>query len=611
MYHKNPPVILRTKSMRLQDRGSLAPIEDLVLCAICSDRLQNPKMLACQHTFCSGCLEAIFANVTKKECPTCKATFEGDLGDLPTNLYMVSLLKVLESNPEGQTMSMIMEERCVKCEMVPNTGIDCDQFFRNCSHCRQKFCQICWTSHMSDLTSQLVNLSDQLKSAEECLTHKLDHIKDRVDQMKTHIGQFVVRQVQELKQKEINAIESAEQMVDDAAAKYKVIVNAIESTKRDLSGKLSRLEPDQEASAYFLQMHKKISEILQDISKWDDVRIIFNEEDFKVEINSPESGEQEGEDDSTEQEDNNPLEDKTTMIRHIITTKFKSRLFWAKCTRPLGVALAPWVDEIAGEPLIYIAGSESKIIFAIERKRGRIIHRIFHEDMLYPHSIAISSDSQEIFVSDKWKHCVFVFSRHGELQRVIGSKGDLEGSLRSPEGIALGSDQTIYICDTGNDRVQCLNQITGQMIMQFGQIKKTQLISSAVQGTRAKMADLQSPTSIALRGSNIVVLDSGHCRVKIFNNLGEKVCEFGKMGTHKGQFKYPEVLTVGPHGFIFLGDSGNARVQIFTKDGRLIKTIGGRGSSSGYFKWISGIHVTKDLEIIVSDYKNHSVQIFQ
>uniref|UniRef100_A0A1B0D3H3 Uncharacterized protein n=1 Tax=Phlebotomus papatasi TaxID=29031 RepID=A0A1B0D3H3_PHLPP len=562
MSHKNPPVVIRSKSMRFDTRGSLTAIEDLVQCAICFDRLQNPKMLACQHTFCHGCLEAIFGNSIKgtRECPTCRMTFTAQLSDLPTNLYICSLLKLVGSATDSLSSSPTtchLEERCVKCEMVSfatEFSSSDKKLFRDCSHCRQKFCQICWTSHMADLTNQLSNLSDQLKNAEECLTHKLDNIKDRMEQLSSHISQFVESQVQELRQKEISAIESAKQMVDEATEKYQTIVDAIESTKKDLNGKIHQMEPDHEASTYFLQMHKKVSDILQDISKWGDIRMIFNEEELRVEINNPECENTDTDEDTLEQEDINPLEDKNTLTKYIISRDFRPKLSWKKCPRPLGIFLAPWIDEIVGEQLLYVAGSDSKIIFAIERKKGRIIHRIFHEEMIYPHSIEISSDSQEIFVSDKWKHCIFVFSRHGELQRMIGSKGDTEGCLRSPEGITLGPDNTIYVCDTGNDRVQCLNRITGQMILQIGQVKKAQLIASAVQKTISKLADLQSPTAIALHGSDIVILDSGHCRVKIFNAFGEKVSEFGKMGTQRGQLKYPEVLTVGIHGFIYLGD---------------------------------------------------------
>jgi hypothetical protein len=61
-------------------------------------------------------------------------------------------------------------------------------------------------------------------------------------------------------------------------------------------------------------------------------------------------------------------------------------------------------------------------------------------------------------LADKWKHCVHVFSAEGTYLRHLGKKGYAEGQFQSPEGITSGpgpDDQTfLYVCDTGNDRVQ-------------------------------------------------------------------------------------------------------------------------------------------------------------
>ena len=37
-------------------------IEKLLECAICLERLKNPKMLPCQHTFCENCLQNLVEN---------------------------------------------------------------------------------------------------------------------------------------------------------------------------------------------------------------------------------------------------------------------------------------------------------------------------------------------------------------------------------------------------------------------------------------------------------------------------------------------------------------------------------------------------------------------
>lgn len=34
-------------------------LNDLLECSVCLDRLEDSKVLACQHTFCTQCLEVI------------------------------------------------------------------------------------------------------------------------------------------------------------------------------------------------------------------------------------------------------------------------------------------------------------------------------------------------------------------------------------------------------------------------------------------------------------------------------------------------------------------------------------------------------------------------
>jgi hypothetical protein len=38
---------------------STSVMEELLECKLCSNRLQRPRMLSCQHTFCLSCLQAL------------------------------------------------------------------------------------------------------------------------------------------------------------------------------------------------------------------------------------------------------------------------------------------------------------------------------------------------------------------------------------------------------------------------------------------------------------------------------------------------------------------------------------------------------------------------
>lgn len=85
-----------------------------------------------------------------------------------------------------------------------------------------------------------------------------------------------------------------------------------------------------------------------------------------------------------------------------------------------------------------------------------MVRKIQQSAMMYPHSIAFSADRQEFAVSDKWANYIFIFNRDNVLLRVLGDKGEAFGLLRSPEGLAIDGD-VLYVCDTGNDRVQVID----------------------------------------------------------------------------------------------------------------------------------------------------------
>lgn len=147
------------------------------------------------------------------------------------------------------------------------------------------------------------------------------------------------------------------------------------------------------------------------------------------------------------------------------------------------------------------------------------------------------------------------------------------------------------------------------MLSQFGRIPKDQLMKAAQTKTPTRYVDLKSPTGVAIHDDKVFVLDSGNRRVKVFNKQGERILEFGQVGSMVGQFQYPEVIAVDPSGFILVGDGGNAKVLIYHPSGSFVTALGCRGDKPGRFNWVSGLFVTKDREIIISDYKNHNVQV--
>jgi sugar lactone lactonase YvrE len=74
-----------------------------------------------------------------------------------------------------------------------------------------------------------------------------------------------------------------------------------------------------------------------------------------------------------------------------------------------------------------------------------------------PQSLVLSADETELWVADACNHRIQVFDllrSPVELKRVWGVEGGDPGQLYYPYDLVIASDQTIYVCEYGNQRVQ-------------------------------------------------------------------------------------------------------------------------------------------------------------
>ena len=69
-----------------------------------------------------------------------------------------------------------------------------------------------------------------------------------------------------------------------------------------------------------------------------------------------------------------------------------------------------------------------------------------------PKGICVSGDY--VYVTEYLNHCVSVFRTSGEFVHSFGKKGSGSGELNNPYGIAIDKDGFVFVCDTGNNRVQ-------------------------------------------------------------------------------------------------------------------------------------------------------------
>lgn len=324
--------------------------------------------------------------------------------------------------------------------------------------------------------------------------------------LKKHINDHVEGQIALLYEKRRLLTDEAETLLQNEQELSSPLFDRINQLKLTIVG--SRNDSIDRVVS-FMNFHKQASEIFAEITKIGESRVIFDKDNFAIDVHVNEkfdgAGELDG-GDETDASQKSPVavkgkkfafDDMDAVKLYYTNKSFKVKFVWSKCARPAGIGMAPWVHMESGFKILYVTGSDSRIVYGIETTKGRIIHKIAYEEMIFPSAICFCAERREIFVSDKWKHCIFVFADNGEYLRTLGAKGDIEGFLRSPEGIAMGKNNTILVCDTGNDRIQTLDIITGTMKQQIGLIKRDQMIRSGSKGN-AIVSDLKAPTGIGM-----------------------------------------------------------------------------------------------------------------
>jgi DNA-binding beta-propeller fold protein YncE len=217
-----------------------------------------------------------------------------------------------------------------------------------------------------------------------------------------------------------------------------------------------------------------------------------------------------------------------------------------------------------------------------------------------PHGIDIAPDGS-IFVADSGNNRIQKFSPDGTLLASWGTYANIlesdapGGTLNEPWDVAVGQDGSVYVADTFNHRIQKFSA-DGKFIKMWGIF---------AQGDDPQ--DLWGPRGIAIDPQgNVLVTDTGNKRVLVFDKNLNFITQFGGTGFEAGQFDEPVGIAVSPSGQVVVADTWNRRVQIFEPDesGLNYTQVGAFDIEAWYGTGINNkpyITVSPDNTIVISD----------
>ena len=115
----------------------------------------------------------------------------------------------------------------------------------------------------------------------------------------------------------------------------------------------------------------------------------------------------------------------------------------------------PWGIACDGSGRVYVAdcGNNRVQVFTAKGKFLRLIGK--SGELHWPVGVAVDEFSVLVYVSERYNHRISVFNgSDGELVTSFGGRGRGLGEFQEPIGLALDDSGVLYVCDSGNKRIQ-------------------------------------------------------------------------------------------------------------------------------------------------------------
>jgi DNA-binding beta-propeller fold protein YncE len=218
--------------------------------------------------------------------------------------------------------------------------------------------------------------------------------------------------------------------------------------------------------------------------------------------------------------------------------------------------LEPQCVAVDSKDNIYVTDSEAGKIFvwnANGKYRGALGSLKGGEGFFKrPTGIAIDPETQNIYVTDTLRDRVYVLDSKGEVLRTIGQHGDADGEFNLPTEVLI-KNGIVAVVDAMNFRVQLFD--------------RNGAFKGAI-GTAGDPAQgIFRPKGIAIDSEDhIYLVEAQWGMVQVFDHEGNLLYNFGN-GTGFGKFQLPAGLFIDANDRVYVVDSYNRRVQVFQYHG--------------------------------------------
>jgi DNA-binding beta-propeller fold protein YncE len=269
----------------------------------------------------------------------------------------------------------------------------------------------------------------------------------------------------------------------------------------------------------------------------------------------------------------------------------------------------------------------------------------------FPQAVAVGPDGL-VYVTDQGSHLVQQFRPDGTWMRDIGTAGTRPGELSAIGAVTVTGDNHVVVADGGSNRIVRFD-VFGNFLGSWGgpgtALGKFHFGAGggndaaaggglAASGSTLFIVDtgndrvvrfnaqggngaeivppgtLQNPRGVAVRGTRMLVADDQHHRVAAFDTGGHLLASIGAgQGAGPGQLNFPYGVAIDPQGRVFVADDLNHRVVRYSTPATGYKykaRWGAYGTDAGKLAYPRGAAANGSGELFVANTGNDRIDVF-
>lgn len=246
-----------------------------------------------------------------------------------------------------------------------------------------------------------------------------------------------------------------------------------------------------------------------------------------------------------------------------------------------------------------------------------------------PKGLAVDSTGT-IYVADSANGAVRVIDKSGLVTTLV--KG-----LNSPSYLVLGREGELYVTETLNHRIlRVAKDGTWTVLAGGGYETRNNWLFGGYKDGRGEQAQFNEPSGLALgpEGS-LYVADTGNQRIRVVSPLGEVTTlagsgttpivdtsyfkgEFNDGPLREAKFNFPSGIAVSAEGTVYVADTYNHRLREISKTGE-VKTLAGNGvhgKQNGLPEQVQfdcpvAVILSQEGNLLIVDQNNNSIRLLE